>query len=108
MISIALGKIAVPTPGTPVPITLTAAQQALLPPSGCVHKIEAWADTADTGTSIVKDVATGNKLASLPAPANGHTEHWETSRKGNWLNPIAFEFDAVTANQGPLVTLWVV
>jgi len=106
MISIALGKIAVPTPGTPVPIALTAGQKAQLPPSGLVHKIEAWADPADTGTSYVKDAA-GVTIAPLLQPANGHVEHWHVAHEGNWVNPTALAVDAAVAGNGPFVTLWV-
>jgi ABC-type transport system involved in cytochrome c biogenesis permease subunit len=103
--SIPLGKIPVPTPGTSVALTLTAAQKALLPPSGLVHKIEAWADTADTGASYVK--LGGVTIAPLSQPANGHAEHWHIEREGNWVNPLAYAVDADVANNGPFVTLWV-
>ena len=106
MISIALGKIPVPTPGTPVPITLTAAQKALLSPAGQCHKIEVWADTGDTGISYVKDVA-GNVIAPLPVPASGHCEHWHIETQGNRVSPLAFAVDNSVGTNGPFVTLWV-
>jgi hypothetical protein len=103
MTIIPLGKIQVPTPGTPVQITLTAAQSAQLHKSGVVAKMEIWADTGDTGISYVKHAATGLKIASLPLPAGGHCEHWE----GRHLNPTTIAIDASAANNGPEVTLWV-
>jgi len=109
MRAIPLGKIAVATPGTPVVITLTAAQLALLSPTGQCHKIEVWADTADNAATFVKDAATGVKIAPLPAPSGSHCEHWQASaQEGNRINPLAFAVDAATATQGPIVTLWVI
>ena len=84
MTIIPLGKIQVPTPGTPIRITLTSAQAAQLHKSGVVAKMEIWADTTDTGVSYVKHAATGWKIASLPVPANGQCEHWE----GLHLDPV--------------------
>lgn len=104
MISIPLGKIAVPTPGTPVALTLTDAQKALLPPSGLVAKIEAHADPADSGAVQIKQG--GVALASLPVPANGHADTWATP-EGASVNPLAFAVDAAQAGNGPFVTLWV-
>jgi len=107
MISIALGKIAVTTPGTPVPVSLTAAQAAQLPPNGAVHKIEAWADPADAGSSYVKQGTV--TIAALPKPANGHAEHWQAAgpKGSNVINPLAYSADADNAGGGPFVTLWV-
>jgi hypothetical protein len=109
MISIPLGKIAVPTPGTPVPITLTNAQKALLPPSGLVHKVEVWPDPADTGVSKV--LVGGVQVAGLPSPgtaAGGHAQQYEAcSCDGNGINPLAFSVDNTVATNGPFVTLWV-
>jgi hypothetical protein len=103
MTCIPLGKIQVPTPGTPVAVTLTAAQAALLPASQVATRIEIWADTADTGISFVKDAATGNKIASLPVPANGNCEHWH----GSLIDPLKIAVDSSVANDGPIVTIWV-
>ena len=103
MTIIPLGKIQVPTPGTPVRIALTAAQAAQLHKSGVVAKMEIWADTTDTGVSYVKHAVTGWKIASLPVPANGRCEHWE----GLHLDPTTISIDAQVANNGPEVTLWV-
>jgi hypothetical protein len=105
MISIPLGKIAVPTPGTPVAITLTATQAAQLPRSGLVTKIEARADTADAGTVWVEQ--SGAKLAALPVPSGGHAEHWDTPELDTGVNPLAYSVDAAVAGNGPFVTLWV-
>jgi hypothetical protein len=101
MTCIPLGKILVTTPGTPVSVTLTQTQTALLPASGIVTRMEVWADTADVGISFVK--SGGIKVAPLPVPADGRCEHWETS----YVNPLAFQVDNTVANNGPFVTLWV-
>jgi hypothetical protein len=108
MICIPLGKIPVPTPGTVVTLVsvMTAAQVAQLPPGGMVHKIEAWADTADSGTTYLKS-ASGVKIAPLPVPANGHSEHVCIGHPGNLVNPREYAVDAATATQGPIITMWV-
>jgi hypothetical protein len=113
MQTLPLGKVQVPTPGTPVTLAsamtaaLTATQLAFLPPNGAVHKIQVWADTADSGITYVKS-ASGVKIAPLPVPANGHCEHFAIAAgEGNLVNPGDYAFDAATASQGPLVTLWV-
>lgn len=106
MISIALGKIAVPTPSTAVPITLNPQQAAKLPPSGLVTKIEVRTDPTDTGTVFVKQETA--VIASLPAPSGGHAESWSTPDCDcASVNPLAYSIDAVTAGNGPFVTLWV-
>jgi hypothetical protein len=106
MIAIPLGKIAVPTPGTPLALTLSGPQLAKLTPSGQVRKIEAWADPADTGKVFV--VYGGVKIAGLPAPSGGFAASWSTpDAPGNTVNPLDFAVDAATATQGPFVTLWV-
>jgi len=107
MFSIPLGKVSVPTPGTPVPITLSGAQQAKLGPAGRVAKMEARTDPADTGTVSVKQG--GATIAVLPVPASGHAESWESPcRYGALgLDPTAYAVDAFIANNGPFVTLWV-
>ncbi len=113
MQTLPLGKVPVPTPGTPVTLAsamtaaLTAAQLASLPPNGAVHKIQVWADTADNATTFVKS-ASGVKIAPLPVPANGHCEHFAIAAgEGNRVNPNDYAFDATTASQGPIVTIWI-
>jgi len=108
MIAIPLGKIAVATPGTPVPITLTAAQLAKLPPNGCVHKIEVWPDPADTG--VGKVLYGGTLVAGLPSPgtaSGGHAEPYSMGHSGNLVPWAQFSFDNTVATNGPLVNLWV-
>lgn len=106
MIAIPLGKISVPTPGTPVAISLSPAQVAQLSPGGLVTKIEARTDPADTGAVYVKQG--GVTIAALPQPANGFAAKWGTPEcEGNSLQPLAFSVDAAQANNGPFVTLWV-
>ena len=105
MQAIPLGKIAVATAGTNVPITLTAAQAALLPPYGLVKKAEVWPDPADTGVSKV--YISGVYVAGLPSPgttAGGHAQAYEACH----VNPLLISIDnSVGGGQGPLVTLWV-
>lgn len=105
MISIALGKIAVTTAGTPVAITLTAAQTAQLDGNRC-SRLEAWPDPADTGTVYVKQ--NGVTLAALPHPTNV-ANPWSThaSEERNQIQPLVYSIDAATNGEGPFVTLWV-
>ena len=109
MIAIALGNVAVPTPGTPVPITaaLITAAGGVLPPSGGVSKIEICAVPGNTGVVTVKNSA-GVPIKGLPTPANGNTACFcaHAAQGGNTLNPLAFALDAATANDGAHVTLW--
>ena len=70
MQAIPLGRVTVPTAGTPVPITLTAAQAAQLPPSGQVCKVEVWPDPTAAGKVYVKQ--SGVVLAALPVPTGGY------------------------------------
>src|ERR1700743_2331098 len=106
MICIPLGKIAVPTPGTPVPVALTSAQRAMLPPSGQVHKIEIWPDPSDTGVS--KILNTGVQVAALPTPGttSGHAEPYRIGYQSNCLSPNGWSIDQSVANDGPFVTFW--
>jgi len=105
MQSIPLGKIAVPTAGTPVPITLTAAQLAMLSPAGLCAKVEAYPDPAATGTVFVKQG--GVTLAALPKATNV-VQPWSTGdRDRNVINPLAYQIDAATNTDGCFVTIWV-
>ena len=88
-------------------ISLTAAQQAKLPPSGQVHKIEVWPDPADTG--VTKVFNGGVQVAGLLSPgtaAGGHAEPYHIGGEGNALNPNHWTVDNTVANNGPFVTLW--
>ena len=106
---ITLGKIAVPTPGTPVAIALSAAQKAMLPASGNVHKIEVWPDPADTG--VTKVFNGGVQVAGLPSPgtaAGGHAEPYRMgTEQGNMLNPGNWSVDNTVSGNGPFVTFLV-
>jgi hypothetical protein len=102
MQKVALGKIAVPTPGTRVALTADTTIYAA--------KIEFNADPAMAGTSVtVKDNGSGNAIASLLKPANGFTGNWETPTLavGNSLRVSDYAVDAATANDGVFVTYWV-
>jgi len=107
MTCIPLGKISVPTPGTPVPVTLTAPQVAELAPPDMVHKIEVWPDTANTG--VIKVFVNGTQVASLPAPNNGHAEAYQLTspEDTNAVSPASFSIDAAVSGNGGFVTLWV-
>jgi len=107
MQSIPLGKIAVPTAGTPVPITLTAAQLAMLSAAGLCAKVEAYPDPAATGTVYVKQA--GVTLAAVPKATNV-VQPWSAGCcccDGNRINPLAFQIDAATNGDGAFVTVWV-
>jgi hypothetical protein len=115
MQAIALGKIVVATPGTPVPLTLSqiqaaaSAQNVTLGPANLVHRVEVRTDPADTGAVTVKRVP-GNAIVATLAKwsAGGPVDSWHTPRvEGEQINPLDYEFDAAVANNGPIVTLWV-
>jgi hypothetical protein len=97
-----LGKIAVPTSGTPVQVTANTAVVAA--------KVEFTADPAMAGaTATVKDSASGTVIAQLLKPANGVAGRWETPtfQDGNPIRVSDFAVDAATANDGVFVTYWV-
>lgn len=106
MQAIPLGRIAVPTAGTPVAISLTDAQAAMLSAAGQCAKVEVWPDPAATGIVYVKQG--GVTLAALPKATNV-ANPWSTPDDccGNRINPKAFALDAATGNDGAFVTLWV-
>lgn len=106
MTAIPLGKISVPSAGTPVAITLTTAQAAQLSTGGLCAKVEFQPDTGNTGTVTVKQG--GVAIAPLPKPANGYVASWSTPEcDGNRINPLTFALDAATNGDGAFVTLWV-
>jgi hypothetical protein len=121
MAPIPLGKITVAAAGTPTPITaaliaaaITANGYGQLAPGGTVgmcHKIEVWADTAATAAAyvMVKSGSGWLRIASLPAPANGHCEHWHARAAvgANLIDPTLFAIDVATSGQGAYATLWV-
>lgn len=105
MQSIPLGRVSVPSAGTPVSITLTAAQQAMLSAAGLCAKVEAYPDPAATGTVYVKQA--GVTLAALPKPTNV-VQPWSTGeRDRNVINPLAYQIDAASNGDGAFVTVWV-
>lgn len=105
MTAIPLGRVNVPSAGTPVPITLTAAQQAMLSAAGLCAKVEAYPDPAATGTVYVKQA--GVTLAALPKPTNV-VQPWSTPENDrNVINPLAYQIDAATNGDGAFVTVWV-
>jgi hypothetical protein len=88
-----------------VPITLTAAQAAQLPPSGLVCKVEVWPDANAAGNVFVKQNSV--TLATLPKPS-GVAFPWSTPPcGGNVINPLAYSIDAATNGDGAFVTVWV-
>ena len=105
MQAIPLGRINVPAAGTPVAISLTDAQAAMLSAAGQCSKVEVWPDPAATGKVYVKQG--GVTLAALPKPTD-HVAPWETPACcGNRITPTVFQIDAATNNDGAFVTLWV-
>jgi len=106
MQAIPLGRVTVPTAGTPVPISLTAAQTAQLSANGQCAKVEVWPDPAATGRVYVKQG--GVILAALPVPTGGYPLPWATPGcDRNVITPTAFAIDAATNGDGAYVTLWV-
>lgn len=106
MQAIPLGRINVPTAGTPVPISLTAAQVAMLSANGQCAKVEVWPDPTATGRVYVKQG--GVILATLPVPTGGYPLPWSTPGcDRNVITPTAFAMDAANGGDGAFVTLWV-
>lgn len=105
MIAIPLGRINVPTAGTDVPLTLTAAQLALTQ-NGKVAKVEVWPDPANATSLLVRQSAT--TMASLLKPASGYAESWQTPEcDHNCIDPTVFALGVTTNADGGFVTLWV-
>jgi len=75
MKALALGLIVAPTAGTPVPITaaMVAAAGGGLPPSAQVYRVD-FNVAMNTGTTYIKEVATGNIIKALPAPGSGYAD----------------------------------
>jgi len=117
MQAIPLGRVTVATPGQQVLFSslLSAAQLALLPPSGLVAKIEVWPDPSATGKVYVKCTpsgtpgpATGVVISALPVPSGGYPIPWCTGGDGS--NQFAYSqygLDVATGGDGAYVTLWV-
>jgi hypothetical protein len=106
MQAIPLGLFTVTTAGTDQMFTLTAAQQALLPPLGLVRKIEIWPNPSATG--FVKVRSGGQTLAEFPPNTTQPTFPWSAeSCDGIGVNPLVFGLGAVTSGDGAFVTLWV-
>jgi hypothetical protein len=106
MQSIPLGLITILTAGTPVGLTLSGAQAALLAPGGLCSKVVFSPNPANTGNVSIKQG--GVVLDTLLKPANGVTGRWSTPCTDyNCINPLAFQLDVATNNDGAYVTLWV-
>jgi len=106
MQAIPLGRVTVPTAGTPVPISLTAVQAAQLSANGQCAKVEVWPDPAAAAAVYVKQG--GTILAALPKPTGGYPLPWSTPKCGrNRITPTAFALDAATNGDGAFVTIWV-
>ena len=106
MLAIPLGRINVPAAGTPVALSLTTAQSALLNLSGNCAMIEVWPDSGNTGTVYVKNG--GVIIAPLPTAASRSIYAWRSpDNTENRLNPLLYQVDAATNNDGAYVTLWV-
>lgn len=114
MQAIVLGRVNVPTAGTPVLLSalLTPAQLAMLPPSGQVAQVDVWPDPAAVGRVFIKCQPPGQPLsiaAVLPVVSGGYPVPWSTSGDTS-RNGIAFRqysLDAITNGDGAFVTLWV-
>jgi hypothetical protein len=114
MQAICLGRVNVPTAGTPVLFSslMTPAQLAMLPPSGQVARVDCWPDPAAVGKVFVKAQAPGQPIATvatLPVPSGGYPVPWSTcgDTSRNSINYAKFSLDAATSGDGAYVTLWV-
>ena len=114
MQAIVLGRVNVPTAGTPVLFSnvLTAVQKAMLPPSAQVASITVWPDPAAVGKVLVKCQAPGQPIAiiaALPVPTGGYPVPWQSNGdcSRNSINYAQFSLDAITNNDGAFVTLWI-
>jgi hypothetical protein len=114
MQAIVLGRVNVPTAGTPVLLSslLTPAQLAMLPPTKQVAIIDIWPDPAAVGKVYVKCQAPGQPIgiiASLPVPTGGYPVPWQSNGdcSRNSINYAQFSLDAITNNDGAFVTLWI-
>lgn len=108
MQSIPLGRVNVPSAGTPVPLSsvITQAQQAMLSPAGQCAKVEVWPDPTATGKVYVKQG--GVTLATLPVPTGGYPLPWSTpDNDRNVINPLVYQIDAASNGDGAFVTLWI-
>ena len=112
MQAIVLGRVNVPTAGTPVLLSslLTPAQLAMLPPSKQVAVITIWPDPAATGKVLVRCKAPGqpiNTIAALPVPSGGYPVPWNTPSdpSRNSIDFSQFSLDAAVNGDGAFVTL---
>jgi hypothetical protein len=114
MQAIVLGRVTVPTAGTPVTFAsvMTQTQKARIPPSGLVCRMEVWPDPASVGKVYVKvqppDYAAPVIIAALPQ-STGYPIPWETDGdSGRNIHAYGqFSIDAATNGDGAFVTLWV-
>jgi hypothetical protein len=114
MQAITLGRVTVAAAGTPVLLSslLTAAQKAMLPPSGQVASITIWPDPAASGKVFVKCQGPGQPIgivAALPVPAGGYPVPWSTSGdpSRNSINYAEFSLDSAVNGDGAYVTITV-
>ena len=113
MQAIPLGRVTVPTPGTPVMFAavMSATQLAQVPPSNLVNKIEIWPDPAAVGKVFAKCQPPGYggavTAAALPVIANGYPVPWSVRSEGSGVDYRQYGLDAATANDGAFVTIWV-
>ena len=108
MTAIPLGRVTVPTAGTPITLAsvITPAQTAHLNAAGLCAKVEVWPDPTAAGRVYLKQNSV--ILAALPVPTGGYPLPWATPEcDRNCINPSAFSIDAATNGDGAYVTLWV-
>ena len=99
-----LGKIGVPTPGTPVPLTADASIRA-----ACIIVCQIGGTTGRVlfgKAGLNKTSLAGAIRTFLPAGASGLLDHIEihSHGAGNRLQPSEFVIDADTAGEGVLVS----
>ena len=112
MLAYCPGKIAVPTPGTPVRLPACP-----LSSDGRVSRIDWTAPTSMSGASVfvgmfatmVKATGVGVLKELMKPVAAAFSDMYSTPEMdaGNAINPLDFAVDAQTASDGPYVVYWV-
>jgi hypothetical protein len=94
---VTLGKIAVPTPGTPVRVTTDETLE--------VHCLQFTQIPGAVGKTSIKNAAGAIFQEMLPAGSTGKVDYrCFESNGGNRVKPADFYVDAATANEGLYVT----
>jgi hypothetical protein len=106
---IPLGRVVVPTPGTPVPLSTVISIPYTEIAGVVVRQFSANTGKVYFGNLSLNKSSGAGVIAELqPAPASGITDHYKIQAGGaDVIDPSQFEVDAAVSNEGPLVTLYV-